>query len=612
LLATALLPACDGGSGARLRDSGSDDGPPDAGLGDGGTPATCLPGSLARSPWNGLATGSVHASAPLRPTFRWASVRGATSYDLVVDDSCGADFRSCAFPSPEIEESTADLSFTPAADLPVSTTPPVGRRYFWRVRSCRDTVCSAWSEVRYLDVGRSPGDLDGDGYADAVVGARSKDAGAANEGNVFVYHGSATALPLLPDETLDNPQNQANAGFGYAVALADVNGDGFSDLVVGAPSQENGASNEGAAFVFLGSAAGLPDAPEFTLDNPDNEALAFFGAAVGSAGDLDGDGFEDIAVGAYARQGGNGGAFVYLGSASGIAATPSLTLDRPTGFLGTSFGVAVASAGDTGGDGYADLLVGATGDDPGNEGGAVFVYCGAKDGIGAQPDLRLHAMNQLSGDEFGAALAGGDMDGDGLGDVAVGAPATFTGGTVSYFLGSPSGLRADPSGSLSGDMGRFATSLGAGDLDGDGLADLVVGADEHEQGAAFEGAAFVFPGTPGGPAAVASPALDNPDNAANGHFGASVAVLGDADGDGDGELIVGAPEQADTGQAFIYYGDGAGIATTPDVTLAEPDAQNGAKFGYSVALLWPPFAPDTHRLWSTRALAPGSLPVHGQ
>jgi len=588
----------DSGGDDPRRDLGTDDGPGTDEDGDGGVAGACLPRSLARSPWNGFATGS-----SLRPRFRWAEVRTATRYELQVDDSCGADFHACAFATPEIDESMTDLDYTPASDLTVSVAAPVGRRYFWRVRSCDDATCDDWSEVRYLDVGRSGKDVNGDGYADAIVGARSKDNPESNEGNVFVYYGSAAGLGSSPGDTLDNPDNQDNAGFGYAVASADLDADGFADVIVGAPSQENGASNEGGAFVFMGSAAGLADAPDVTLDNPDNEELAFFGAAVADAGDLDGDGFADMVVGAYARQAEAGGAFLYMGSATGIAATPSRTLSHPDEVAGGNFGIAVASAGDSAGDGYADLAVGASGDDPLQPGGAVYAYCGSENGIAADPDETLRGTLPQP-DDFGASLGSGDVDGDGYSDLVVGEPPQSR---ATLFLGAPTGLssainQVQP---LSG-TSRFGVALSVGDLDGDGLADVLVGADED--GALFQGAAVAYLGTAAGLTG-APITLPNPDNLANAHFGASVAVMGDADGDGDAEALVGAPS-ADAGQVFVYRGTPSGIATLPDLTLDEPDAQSGARFGYSVARASPPIAPDARRMRPTGLLAclapPGS------
>jgi hypothetical protein len=137
----------------------------------------------------------------------------------------------------------------------------------------------------------SAGDVNGDGYADLVVGAIGQDAGALQEGNAFVYLGGPTAVPSTPSTTLDNPANQANGYFGRRVASAgDVNADGYADLVVGAPGQNAGSLAEGNAFVYLGGPTGVPATPSTTLDNPANQVGGNFGFSVASAGDVNGDG----------------------------------------------------------------------------------------------------------------------------------------------------------------------------------------------------------------------------------------------------------------------------------------------------------------------------------
>ena len=112
------------------------------------------------------------------------------------------------------------------------------------------------------------------------------------------------------------------AGFGYAVASAgDVNGDGFSDVIVGSYLQDNGQSNEGRAFVYKGSATGLATSPTWSLES--NQSSANFGFSVATAGDVNGDGFSDVIVGAELFDNGEtneGRAFVYHGSATGLAA----------------------------------------------------------------------------------------------------------------------------------------------------------------------------------------------------------------------------------------------------------------------------------------------------
>jgi hypothetical protein len=138
------------------------------------------------------------------------------------------------------------------------------------------------------------GDVNGDSYIDVVVGAYLYDNGQSNEGRAFVYSGSAGGLSATPDWTAES--DQANASFGYSVGTAgDVNGDGYADVIVGAPDYDNGQNAEGRAFVYHGSATGLRRTADWTAES--NRSLFFFGDSVGTAGDVNGDGYDDIIVG---------------------------------------------------------------------------------------------------------------------------------------------------------------------------------------------------------------------------------------------------------------------------------------------------------------------------
>jgi hypothetical protein len=157
----------------------------------------------------------------------------------------------------------------------------------------------------------------------------------------------------------------------------DVNGDGFDDVVIGASSAWNGEVNEGQAYLFLGSATGLSDTPAWTAE-PNLQAIQF-GTSVALVGDVDADGYDDVAVGAVNYDGGQldeGRVYLYLGSSSGLAATEAWTAESDQ--RQSMYGFTMSTAGDTNGDGHADLLVGAFRYDAGQEDeGAVFVYLGA-------------------------------------------------------------------------------------------------------------------------------------------------------------------------------------------------------------------------------------------
>jgi hypothetical protein len=179
-----------------------------------------------------------------------------------------------------------------------------------------------------------------------------------------------------------------------------VNGDGFSDVIIGAPGVNYGSSAEGAAFVWAGSAAGL--GPDGFLGNHDwsaegNQAEALLGTAVATAGDVNRDGFSDVVVGAPGYGANQGGAFVWLGSETGLGQnggvdTADWLIDGPSGGLGTN----VASAGDVNGDGASDVLVGAPGFDGGDFlEGAAFLHYG-NDGPGSSLNPRQRQADDAS------------------------------------------------------------------------------------------------------------------------------------------------------------------------------------------------------------------------
>ncbi len=413
------------------------------------------------------------------------------------------------------------------------------------------------ADARFGSSVATAGDVNGDGYSDIIVGAYYHDNGETNEGAAFLYYGSASGLNTTP---VILESNQAYSYFGYSVATAgDVNGDGYSDIIVGAYYYDNGQSDEGAAFVYYGSASGLNSTP---LILEADQAMAYFGNSVAPAGDLNGDGYSDIIVGAYFYNNGQpmeGAAFVYYGSASGLNTTPLVLESNQTlAYLGFSVG----SAGDVNEDGYGDIVVGAYRYHNGqsNE-GAAFLYYGSAFGLNTTPLILEY--NQANA-QFGYSVAtGGDVNGDGYSDIVIGSPYYDNGqtneGAAFFYYGSASGLNTTP---LILESNQGYANLGesvstAGDLNGDGYSDIVVGADGYHNSLESEGAAFVYYGSASG---LNITPLILEANQAYAHFGWSVATAGDVNGDGYSDIIVGAyyydNGQSDEGAAFVYYGNG--------------------------------------------------------
>ena len=230
----------------------------------------------------------------------------------------------------------------------------------------------------------SAGDVNGDGYSDVIAGAGSFDAGETDEGAALVFHGSSTGVSITAAAILEGKQINARMGFSVSTA-GDVNGDGFSDIIVGANLYDDTESNEGAAFVFHGSAAGINPVAAAMVQS--NQAAAQMGYSVACAGDVNGDGYSDVIVGAWLYDNpevNEGVAYIYYGSATGINTALSALLESNQ--AASNFGISVAGAGDVNGDGYSDVIVGAEDyDNIETDEGVVFVYHGSITGINVVP-----------------------------------------------------------------------------------------------------------------------------------------------------------------------------------------------------------------------------------
>lgn len=446
--------------------------------------------------------------------------------------------------------------------------------------------------MRYLDVGRLQNDLNGDGYGDLAIGAAAQDAGASNEGNVFVYYASSAGWSASPNVTLDNLTNQADANFGHALGAGDLNADGFADLIVGSAYQENGAFDEGIVYVHLGSSAGVGTSPTVTIENPANQAGGAFGFTVSFVGDANGDGYGDLVAGAIRQDNGaidEGNAVLFYGTAGGVPVVPSLVIDSPTNQAGAWFGISTGGVGDVNGDGHADFAVGAVYQAPG---GAAYVFYGSPTGVSDIPATTIATPGDQANAQFGNAVVGADVTGDGYSDIVVGAyfydaGATDEGGAFLY-LGGSGGVTTPAAASLDNPTNesgaRFGHRMGTGDINGDGVADVCIGATFQNGINLNEGRTFVFHGSSAGLSLMAT--ISNPGVQSDSEFGNAATIVGDANGNGYSEVVAAASRYdsgaTDEGSAFAYYGTSTGVSPSISATFDNPANQANGLFGWAL------------------------------
>ncbi len=430
------------------------------------------------------------------------------------------------------------------------------------------------------------GDFNGDGFADVVVGAPNEDLRKnVDAGQIQVIYGTRRGLgtrdKIIHQGTKKVPADSLSGDlFGSAIAVADFDGDGFDDAAVGVPGKDiDGQVDAGSVVILYGRKKGLLGARSFSISQGEQSvgglpgAYNRFGHSL-TAGDFNGDGSPDLAIGVPGAAARAGGVSVVYGSAAGLNVATAMWISQQDESVGDSpepddrMGWSLA-AGDFNADGSADLAVGVPGEAHAGQPGAgiVQVFSGSPEGIGLTDLLLSEDTPGVKGgvearDAFGASLAVGDFDGDSNDDLAIGVPGESKGkkvssGVVHVLRGSSTGLsgvgskrlgqagkavRGDPD---AGD--EFGWALAVGDFNGNGRDDLAVGVPGERVGSANgAGSVQVFFGRSKGISKKGDQIWRPGSNGIPGRAEANAGVgralsTGDIDGDGRDDLVVGSP-----------------------------------------------------------------------
>lgn len=413
-------------------------------------------------------------------------------------------------------------------------------------------------------------DINNDGFADVICSSPRFDLTYIDQGFVNVVYGRSGAFTSIPGNW-HYESNLNDSHIGYGLATGDINGDGKSDLIAGGLNDGILGSN-GSANIFYGTSTGLPAAPNFQTSGVSNENL---GVNSNIGGDVNGDGFDEVLVPAYnysdGGYAGGGQIIVYYGSISGVSLANKWTYDGNAASL--YLGTPASCAGDVNGDGYDDILVSAYGYSNGEAGeGAVYCFYGSSTGLPASPNIILEGNQSNAG--FGTATSGaGDLNGDGYDDIAIAAINYDNGsvdeGAVFIYLGSPTGLHSTPDKMLeiNTSYAQFGAQISnGGDINMDGYSDLLVGSKYYDSN---HGRADIYYGKPTGIAA--TPDWTYLGEIFGGFFGTAVEIVGDVNDDNYNDVAI-----SQSGNVYLFYGNGIGLINTYNELYFNPFIDNNS------------------------------------
>ena len=439
------------------------------------------------------------------------------------------------------------------------------------------------------------GDVNGDGFEDLMVGAFSEGVG----GVVYVYYGSEDGIGAKPAWTYRCPV--AESDFGHQVAgVGDVNGDGYADFVVGATHYSGKARKTGAAFLFLGGKDGPSKEPAWSVEGTiEGDRLGF---CVAAAGDVNGDGFDDVLIGAPGKSIGSGPttgpaagqAMLYAGGPTGLSTQPVWIGNGE--MEQAKYGYCLHGAGDLNGDGYADVVIGSFGFyETYKDQGRAYVYFGGPDWLAKAADWTITGKEPAL--QIGASLGpAGDVNRDGMDDLLIAVDLSRPEkheGAVLGFYGSKDGLAGKPSWVFESDQEQLGVGhsvYSVGDIDGDGFGDVILSAYYGEQAGpgeqTDEGLAFLFLGSAKG--LNPQPDWTTRGRQAHGGFGSAVRGVGDLNGDGFPDFVIGHEDYSGPlqrqGRVWVHFG---GRDRLPESSQWRPRREIDGYSTVSLQIHWP-------------------------